>query len=225
MGGEWYNHQGGGVYYLCLPHNPKYDRYNDGNQASGYLYGVEYEVGSYSGYPFRRNLHDHEAPCVVCFVKSRGSMLMMPARNDCPTGWTEEYWVPDDLIFQRPEPKRLRLRWQRPRVCSRDQCQQGWCLTVFRRRALWLTSVPSICSASRADMCCLHQVIKHSPVNLTESVCNHGWKINLKKKMKTDLESVCITTVKLSWSVVFQDACQRYHFNIPCHGFRRRLGQ
>ena len=91
MGGEWYGHQGGGVNYLCLPHNPKYDRYNDGNQDSGYVYGAEYEVSSYSGYPFRRNLHDHEAPCVVCFVKSRGSMLMMPARNVCPTGWTEEY--------------------------------------------------------------------------------------------------------------------------------------
>ena len=91
MGGEWYNHQGGGVNYLCLPHNPKYDRYNDGNQYSGYVYGAEYQVSSYSGYPFRRNLHDHEAPCVVCFVKSRGSMLMMPARNDCPSGWTEEY--------------------------------------------------------------------------------------------------------------------------------------
>ena len=28
---------------------------------------------------------------VVCFVKLRGSLLMMPARNDCPSGWTEEY--------------------------------------------------------------------------------------------------------------------------------------
>ena len=39
----------------------------------------------------KRNIHDYDAPCVVCFVKSRGSMLMMPARNDCPSGWTEEY--------------------------------------------------------------------------------------------------------------------------------------
>ena len=49
MGGEWYHHQGGGVNYLCLPHNPKYDRYNDGDQASGYVYGAEYQVSSYSG--------------------------------------------------------------------------------------------------------------------------------------------------------------------------------
>ena len=53
--------------------------------------GAECGVSSYSGYPFRRNLHNHEAPCIVCLVKSRSSMLMMPARNDCPSGWTEEY--------------------------------------------------------------------------------------------------------------------------------------
>ena len=91
MGGEFYNHHGGGANYLCLPHNPKYDKYKDGHQTAGCVYGTEYEVSQYSGNPFKRNLHDHEAPCVVCFVKSRGSMLMMPARNDCPSGWTEEY--------------------------------------------------------------------------------------------------------------------------------------
>ena len=70
MGGEAHGHQGGRVNYLCLLHNPKYDRYSDGNQLTGYVFGTEYEVNSYNGYPFRRNLHDHEAPCVVCFVKS-----------------------------------------------------------------------------------------------------------------------------------------------------------
>ena len=91
MGGELYGHPGGGANYLCLPHNPKYDKYKNGHQTSGYVYGTEYEVGDYNGDPFKRNLENHDAPCVVCFVKSRGSMLMMPARNDCPSGWTEEY--------------------------------------------------------------------------------------------------------------------------------------
>ena len=91
MGGEHYNHHGGGANYLCLPHNPKYDKYKNGHQTSGYVYGTEYEVSEYNGDPFKRNLHNHDAPCVICFVKSRGSMLMMPARNDCPSGWTEEY--------------------------------------------------------------------------------------------------------------------------------------
>ncbi|XP_068731423.1 short-chain collagen C4-like [Montipora capricornis] len=91
IGGEWHNHYGGGANYLCLPHNPKYDKYKDGHQYSGYIYGTEYQVSQYNGDPFKRNIHEHEAVCVVCFVKSRGSMLMMPARNDCPSGWTEEY--------------------------------------------------------------------------------------------------------------------------------------
>jgi len=51
--------------------------------------GTEYEVSGFN--PFKENLHEHEAPCSVCFVKSRGSMPMIPARNDCPSGWTEEY--------------------------------------------------------------------------------------------------------------------------------------
>ena len=62
MGGEHYSHTGGGVNYLCLPNTPKYDRYSDRNQDTGYIYDTEYEVSSYSGYPLRRNLHDHEAP-------------------------------------------------------------------------------------------------------------------------------------------------------------------
>ena len=91
MGGERYEHPGGGTNYLCLPHSPKYDKYKDGHQQAGYVHGTEYQVNDYNGDPFKRNLHDHDAPCVVCFVKLRGSMLMMPARNDCPSGWTEEY--------------------------------------------------------------------------------------------------------------------------------------
>ena len=89
MGGEHYTHYGGGGNYLCLPNNPKYARYKNGHQVAGYVYGTEYEVSQFN--PFKQNLHDHDAPCVVCFVSSRGSTLMIPARNDCPSGWTEEY--------------------------------------------------------------------------------------------------------------------------------------
>ena len=91
MGGNHYTHPGGGVNYLCLPDKPKYDKYKEGHQSAGYVYGTEYEVNTVPGLFKKQNLHDHDAPCVVCYVNSRGSMLMMPARNDCPTGWTEEY--------------------------------------------------------------------------------------------------------------------------------------
>lgn len=89
IGSDHYNHHGGGGQYLCLPTNPKYDQYKDGYQSNSYIYGTEYEVNSYN--PFKNNLHDHDAPCVVCYVQSRATQLMIPARNDCPSGWTEEY--------------------------------------------------------------------------------------------------------------------------------------
>ena len=37
MGGEYFNHPGGGVNYLCLPHNPKYDKYKNGHQNAGHF--------------------------------------------------------------------------------------------------------------------------------------------------------------------------------------------
>ena len=89
VGGSFYNHIGGGGEYICLPNNPKYDKYREGSQAGSYIYGTEYQVSSYS--PFTNNLNDNDAPCVVCYVKSRSTQLMLPARNDCPLGWTEEY--------------------------------------------------------------------------------------------------------------------------------------
>lgn len=90
MGGEHYTHPGGGVNYLCLPHNPQYGSYKAGHQIGGRIYGTEYEVHDFN--PFKtKNLHNYDAPCAVCFVNSRASVLMIPPRNDCPPGWTEEY--------------------------------------------------------------------------------------------------------------------------------------
>ena len=89
IGSGSYSHSGGGGKYLCLPNNPKYDKYSDSWESAGAIYGAEYEVSSFN--PFTNNLHDHDAPCTVCYVKSRGSEMMVPARNDCPSGWTEEY--------------------------------------------------------------------------------------------------------------------------------------
>ena len=91
MGGVHYNQPGGGANYLCLPEDLKYDKYTGSNQGVTYLYGTEYQVLSTHGHIFDKMLQDYDAPCVVCFVKSRGSMLMLPAKNDCPSGWTEEY--------------------------------------------------------------------------------------------------------------------------------------
>ncbi|CAH3015054.1 unnamed protein product [Porites evermanni] len=86
MGGDYYTHTGGGTNHLCIPKVPKYDQYKDCYQDhGGFVFGTEYKLS------FKKNLHNHDAPCAVCYVESRGSMPMMPARNDRPSGWSKEY--------------------------------------------------------------------------------------------------------------------------------------
>jgi len=89
IGGEYYHHSGGGANYVCLPEIPKYGNYKPGFQGSAAIYGTEYEVSAFN--PFSQNLHDHDAPCVACYVKTRSSQLMIPATYECPAGWTREY--------------------------------------------------------------------------------------------------------------------------------------
>ncbi|XP_035686191.1 short-chain collagen C4-like isoform X1 [Branchiostoma floridae] len=89
-GGTHYTHSGGGTNYQCLPTNPQWGRYQDGAQGwKAFMYGAEYDLNTDA--PFSSSLDDHEVPCAVCYVPTRGSKLMIPARNTCPTGWTEEY--------------------------------------------------------------------------------------------------------------------------------------
>ncbi|KAL9965214.1 hypothetical protein ACROYT_G028985 [Oculina patagonica] len=89
MGGGYYTHTGGGSNYVCLTNNPIYDKYDSGWQGRASIHGTEYET-SFHG--FKNNLFDHEAPCAVCYVKSRGSHMMIPGTNKCPSGWTREYY-------------------------------------------------------------------------------------------------------------------------------------
>jgi len=36
-------------------------------------------------------LLNNPAPCSVCFVGGRSTILMIPARTQCPDGWTTQY--------------------------------------------------------------------------------------------------------------------------------------
>ncbi|XP_028395406.1 short-chain collagen C4-like [Dendronephthya gigantea] len=90
MAGSWYHHTGGASNYLCLPINPIFDKVTAGDQGGSYIYGTEYETHAYSNV-FPRNIHNHDAPCAVCHTESRGSHVMIPARNVCASGWTLEY--------------------------------------------------------------------------------------------------------------------------------------
>ena len=89
-GGKWYIHTGSGSNYLCLPEDPEYDDNVTGIDPNrAYVYSAEYQV--YNEFPPYADKHDHEVPCAVCRTTNRGSLLMIPAKVACPTGWTREY--------------------------------------------------------------------------------------------------------------------------------------
>ena len=88
-GGTFYNQEGGGANYLCMPKDPEYSpalRYEGGVRTWGaQVHGTEYEL------PLQ-GTSDHNAPCAVCHVSTRSTMLMIPAKATCPSSWTREYY-------------------------------------------------------------------------------------------------------------------------------------
>jgi len=99
--GPHYNEAGSGSNFLCLPEDPEWKTYRDGHQAgTGSIYGVEYELFN-SDHNYYNNIFsednsggpllDKPAPCAVCYVQARSTVLMVPAKTQCPDGWTTEY--------------------------------------------------------------------------------------------------------------------------------------
>ena len=87
---------GGGGNYLCLPEKPDRGRVVGGLQNGGRMQGVEYQLNQAAGLFSQVNnrgqsLHSLAAPCVVCHVPSRSNQIMIPAKLNCPEGWTKEY--------------------------------------------------------------------------------------------------------------------------------------
>ena len=90
-GGSWWSNSGGATNYLCMPDNPDHLQFASGNQGNNYVYGVEYQPESGQPLYVQPNVHAHNAPCAVCRAVSRCSLLMIPAKTQCPTNWTTEY--------------------------------------------------------------------------------------------------------------------------------------
>ena len=89
--GTRYTHKGGAANYLCMPDNPQYSSRNAaGVNGHSPVHGAEYEIPQ-AGAPIFHTFHNHNVPCAVCHVRERGSLLMIPARRDCPASWTKEY--------------------------------------------------------------------------------------------------------------------------------------
>ena len=88
--GSSHDQPGGGANYICLPDEPEFLPYIPGaSQYQSYIYGTEYEAYDNSG-PLK-HLQDRNVPCVVCYVSTRISYLMIPAKITCPKTWTTEY--------------------------------------------------------------------------------------------------------------------------------------
>ena len=52
---------------------------------NSFTYGIEYEN------PIGGN-GDDDATCAVCYVSTRETQLMLPAKTSCPESWTREYY-------------------------------------------------------------------------------------------------------------------------------------
>ena len=90
VGGTHYNIQGGAANYLCMPEDPEYLEYNAGVQDASLVVGAEYESGWNGGGPLRP-VNEHNIPCAVCYVSARETVVMLPAKTQCPSSWTREY--------------------------------------------------------------------------------------------------------------------------------------
>ena len=86
--GSFYSHTGGGANYLCMPENPDYSAFNAGVQADSQLYGTELQTQT--GQTALPGVLDHNVPCAVCRTQQE-TVLMIPAKTQCPASWREEY--------------------------------------------------------------------------------------------------------------------------------------
>ena len=81
---------GGGGEILCLPLNPDYISNSQSTNASFYstLHGAEYDTANGP----HDSLFNHNVACVVCLASTRSAMTMVPAKTQCPSSWTREYY-------------------------------------------------------------------------------------------------------------------------------------
>jgi len=87
--GAEHRYGGSGSNFLCLPKDPDWDTFRDGFSGSGHIAGVEYEISSGNNVFSHSNtggarLGGNLAPCAVCSADLRSTVLMIPAKTQCP---------------------------------------------------------------------------------------------------------------------------------------------
>ena len=71
-----------------MPDDPEHLQYGSGTQGQSYIYGMEFDI--HSSQPLY-SVDDHNVPCALCYVTTRDTVVMIPAKVHCPTNWTVEY--------------------------------------------------------------------------------------------------------------------------------------
>ena len=88
-GGSDHLQKGDGSNPQCLPLDPNHLKYEPGSSNYiSYMYGTEYQRTN----TLVANTDDADVPCAVCYVPTRTTLYMMPAKYTCPKGWTTEYY-------------------------------------------------------------------------------------------------------------------------------------
>ena len=104
-GGADHRSKGGGTNPQCLPLDPNYLKYQTGKQSYSLIYGSQYAFTD----AIVPNSHNTDVPCAVCYVPTRTTLYMMPAKYTCPSGWTTEYY--GYLMAERDHPVHYRSQY------------------------------------------------------------------------------------------------------------------
>ncbi|CAC5368942.1 unnamed protein product [Mytilus coruscus] len=83
-GGGKYDESGSAAEPVCLPKDP--DFVKTSGTGYGRMYGAEFGSNT-----FASNSRNQDVPCAVCRVKHASSVIMIPGKNMCYTGWSMEY--------------------------------------------------------------------------------------------------------------------------------------
>ncbi|KAL4229863.1 hypothetical protein ACF0H5_010254 [Mactra antiquata] len=87
--GKKHNDKGSGSNTVCLPEDPSWLNYSTSDYPRGTVYGTEIDVEEPNGI-FENKVNNQDIPCVACHIK-KGSVIMIPGRGHCYTGWNLEY--------------------------------------------------------------------------------------------------------------------------------------
>ncbi|CAC5406426.1 unnamed protein product [Mytilus coruscus] len=83
-GGGKYSESGGASEYVCLPPDPNYSKTIVSDH--GRMYGAEFNSNF-----FASNADDEDVPCALCRTTQATTVIMIPGKNTCYSGWKLEF--------------------------------------------------------------------------------------------------------------------------------------